>query len=166
MIQLQRIELDVLTSFVQVALITNDMLIIRPLPDRYTWRTTQRIYLTRGERLKSTNNLRKPLRIRRGGFETRPYGICVADKNDAMHMIRHDYKSIKSHVGIMGWQSCPYFFKYLSIASGIKKRRPLASADGDEIGARLGVIIVLKPEAAPARPLCSHPGRPFMLVSL
>ncbi|KPL17913.1 MAG: hypothetical protein AMJ92_10385, partial [candidate division Zixibacteria bacterium SM23_81] len=54
--------------------------------------------------------------FRRGGFETRPYMVIriVFNKNNPVHMIRHNYKFIQSDIQIMNWQIDPTFLNNIS----------------------------------------------------
>ena len=82
-----------------------------------------------------------------GRFVNRPYGFI--DHDDAVNMVRHDHEGIQGDAGVMRRQGLPYPMQHppgvvqvhAPIGEDAEPGRAPVRADGDEIGARLPVIV-------------------------
>ena len=135
------------------------MFMLATLPNLLTGRIAQPVDAASRGGFECTHDLGETVMGRAvrlaGGFETRPYGICISVQHNSMYVVGHDDELIQRNPCVVPGQILPGGKHGGREVGALEQQRPLAGAirdaDRDKVGGRRGVVVRGEPDGPPAR---------------
>jgi len=135
------------------------MLMVAALPDWLAGSIPQPIDAARREGLEGTHDLRQTVMGRAvrlaGGFQTRPYGICISEQHNSMHVVGPHDELVQRNMGVVPGQILPGGEHRGRVVGALEHQRTLAGAirdaDRDKVGGQPGVVVYGEPDGPRAR---------------